>query len=295
MSNSEDLRVYIASLKENTNTGTAMIYTKSEIREAKKRITHELKRIKEYLPVQESNWLPWHMVLSSIQALNYVLKPLKTYIIDNDDYNLAVEINKMITPVWYDYCANAKDDASLQHQQAYEVQDIINDLRDWIGEYEAEHPKQEQPTTATNSTSTNKGIETADSLFDKETLKTLFVKGVFNDDYDIQDTSEKSIKLSRFDKFCQRLEMALTDTDKKLFQKDIASIAYMIYCSQYTKTEYHIPKRKSEKGCFANLIRTFFDIVRIDRPSETSPNKYDEPSQYLIELFGDILKWEESK
>ena len=145
MSNSEDLRLYIASLKENTNTETAMIYTKSEIREAKKRIAHELKQINNYLPVQESNWLPWHMVLSSLKALEWVLKPLKTHIIDNDDYALAVEINKMITPVWYDYCKNAKDDVSLQHQLAYEVQDIIKDLRDWIGEYEAEHPELGRP------------------------------------------------------------------------------------------------------------------------------------------------------
>ena len=145
MSNSEDLRLYIASLKENTNTETAMIYTKSEIREAKKRIAHELKQINKYLPVQESNWLPWHMVLSSLKALEWVLKPLKTHIIDNDDYALAVEINKMITPVWYDYCKNAKDDVSLQHQLAYEVQDIIKDLRDWIGEYEAEHPELGRP------------------------------------------------------------------------------------------------------------------------------------------------------
>ena len=143
--------------------------------------------------------------------------------------------------------------------------------------------------------SSSKDKETANSLFDKETLQTLFVKEFFNDDYDIQDTYKESIKLSRFDKLSQRLEMALTDSDKKLFQKDIGSIAYMIHCSQYTKPEYHKPKRTSKKGCFANLIRTFFDILRIDRPSETSPNKYDKPSQYLIDLFGDILKWEESK
>jgi hypothetical protein len=123
----------------------------------------------------------------------------------------------------------------------------------------------------------------------------LFIKGFFNDDYQVQDTYDKSIKLSRFDKFCQRLEMVLTDTDKKPTQKEIGSLAYMIYCSQYTKPDYQKPKREGEKGCFANLIRTFFDIVRIDRPSETSPNKYDKPNQDLIDLFGDILKWEESE
>ena len=162
------------------------------------------------------------------------------------------------------------------------LQDRLKDLK----------PGQEQPTTPT-STQTGENEERADTpIIDKDKLKTLFVNRFFNEDYDVQDTYSKSIKLSRFDKFCQRLEMVLTDTDKKPNQKTICGIAYMVYCSPYAEPEYRKPKKEGEKGRFAQLIRTFFDIVRMSCPSETSPNKYKKPSQELTDLFGDVLQWQ---
>ena len=57
----------------------------------------------------------------------------------------------MIAPVWNQYCNSAKDDESLKHQEAYDLQDIISDLREWLGEYEAAHPKQPDTPTGTPS------------------------------------------------------------------------------------------------------------------------------------------------
>lgn len=128
-----------------------MEYTKSEIREAKKRIKHELKIIEDRLPDIDKSWLPYTLILSASEALKFILDPLKTHIIDNDDYPFAVWINNEITPIWSKYWNIAKDDVSLQRTPAYEIQDIIEDLRDWIGEYEAEHLQ--QPNTPTNSPS----------------------------------------------------------------------------------------------------------------------------------------------
>lgn len=269
-----------------------MEYTKSEIREAKKRIEHELKIIEERLPDIDKSWVPYTLILSALEALKFILDPIKTHIIDNDDYTLAVWINNKITPVWYNYCNVAKDDGTLKHQSAYDVQGIIEDLRNWIGEYEEEHPEQDAPT---NSPSAKEGNEnkTQKGIIDRESLKSLFVDLFFADDYDIQDTHNKSIKLSRYDKFCQRLEMVLTDTDNKPTQTNIGEIAYMIYYSPFTREEYHKPKRTGEKGRFSNLINTFFDIVGKDRPSDTHPNKYKPKDEDGMKLyFGDILKWE---
>ena len=156
-------------------------------------------------------------------------------------------------------------------------------------------PKHEQPDTPTNSPSAKEDNEnkTQKGIIDRESLKSLFVDLFFADDYDIQDTHNKSIRLSRYDKFCQRLEMVLTDTDNKPTQTNIGEIAYMIYYSPFTREEYHKPKRTGEKGRFSNLINTFFDIVGKDRPSDTHTNKYKPKDEDGMKLyFGDILKWE---
>lgn len=128
-----------------------MGYSKSEIREAKKRIAHELNIIKERLPDIDKNWMASTLILRSLLTLKYVVDPLKTHIIDNDDYNLAIELNSMITPVWNEYCNSAKDDVSLKHQEAYDLKDIISDLREWIGEYETGHSQQPDLPTSTSS------------------------------------------------------------------------------------------------------------------------------------------------
>lgn len=128
-----------------------MEYSKNEIREAKKRIAHELKIIEGRLPDIDNSWMASALILRSLVALKHVLGPIKTHIIDIDDYPLAVELNAMIAPVWNQYCNSAKDDESLKHQEAYDLQDIISDLREWLGEYEAAHPKQPDTPTSTPS------------------------------------------------------------------------------------------------------------------------------------------------
>ena len=119
-----------------------MEYTKSEIREQKKRIKHELKKIEDWLPYTENNWMSWVMITSALEALKRVLSPLKTHIIDNDDFNVAVDINNMLVPVWDVYFDKVNSKELEAHSATWDVYDIIKDLRDWIGEYEEEHPKQ---------------------------------------------------------------------------------------------------------------------------------------------------------
>lgn len=133
--------------------------------------------------------------------------------------------------------------------------------------------------------------EADNPLFDKEALKGLFVEVFFANDYSLKDTYKSTIKQSRFDIFCSRLELVLNDTDKKPTKKDIGEIANMIYCSKFAKPDFKKPKREGEKGCFAHLIRTFFEIVKIDQPSDTSPNKYNNPTEDLINMFGDVFDY----
>lgn len=119
----------------------------------------------------------------------------------------------------------------------------------------------------------------------KALFKTAFIEG---DDYKRDTLTGK--KQTRFDVFCQRLEMILTDKDQKPTNKEIGGIAYMIYCSTYTVAEYQKP-RKGKKGKFSEMINTFFDIVGMEVPSDTHPNKY-KPSNDLIDYFGDILQYQ---
>ncbi len=269
-----------------------MEYSKSVIREKKKRIEYELKRIGQYLPDIDNTWVSWHMILSALVALKSVLDPLKTHIIDNDDYSLALEINGMITPVWNDYCDCAKGDVSLKHQEAYELQDVINDLRAWIKEYETAHQCGQELLAADSSTKSVVAEMPTKELFDTNKLKNLFVDSFFKKDYAVKETSSADIKQSRFDKLCDRLEMTLTDKDRAVTDKVMGGIAYMIYHSQYVKSEYGKPKREGQKGRFAPLLRLLFDIVGMEEPSDTSPNKYKPLDEELL-LFKDVLKFEQ--
>lgn len=269
-----------------------MEYSKSVIREKKKRIEYELKRIGQYLPEIDNTWVSWHMILSALVALKSVLDPLKTHIIDNDDYSLAIEINGMLTPVWNDYCDCAIGDVSLKHQEAYEFQDVIDDLRAWIKEYETAHPC-EQKTLTDDSSMKAAGAEIpTKALFDVDKLKTLFVDSFFKKDYAVKETSSADIKQSRFDKLCDRLEMTLTDKDRTVTDKVMGGIAYMIYHSKYIKSEYGKPKGAGKKGKFAPLLRLLFEIVGMEKPRETSPNKYKPLDEEKL-LFEDVLKFEQ--
>ena len=76
-----------------------MEYTKCEIIDMKDRIEHELKIMSDYLPTRDDNWLPGHMVIQSLHALKEDLKPMREYVINNDDYPRAIEIVNMIVVV----------------------------------------------------------------------------------------------------------------------------------------------------------------------------------------------------
>lgn len=128
------------------------------------------------------------------------------------------------------------------------------------------------------------------ATFDTDKLRELF-KPVFYNGDDFKRDTLTGAKQTRFDTFCQRLEMILTDTDNKPTDKEIGGIAFMIYCSTYTVADYQKPKRTGQKGKFASMIRTFFEIVGMSVPSDIRPNKY-QPNKELIDLFGDILQYQ---
>lgn len=266
--------------------------TKSEIIEARERLEKALETIKKWLPCVDSNLMVYVMIPPALEDMNRELKPLLTHIMDNDDYNLAIKINKDITPVWNDYSDNVNSKRLEASEATWEVNTLIKRLRKWEKEYEEEHPQQPDTPNNTPSAKDEGEDKPTKGIIDTDKLQTLFTDSFFAKDYNIQDTHNKSLKLSRYDKLCQRLEMILTDTDKKPDQKTIGAIAYMIYCSPYTKAEYRKPKREGTKGGFANLIRIFFDIVGKDHPSDTRPNKYKKPIEDMVLYFGDILKWE---
>lgn len=146
-----------------------MEYTKSEIRKTKERIEKTLKSISETAPyIQIENGIDlmwWGVVRLKLKELHEELAPLKDHIIDNDDYTFANKLNDLIKPVWSDYCTRANNGDFETHKEAYPVQAIITDLRKWIGEYEEEHPKQQD--TPTNSPSTKDEGNTKTIINDK--------------------------------------------------------------------------------------------------------------------------------
>lgn len=254
-----------------------------------------MKKISEeipYLDIEKGLFvIPSMRIEVYLKRLSERLPVIRDCIFATDNMELANETYNLISPVWAEYQAS-----TYQPERAKGYAQIINTTIDkikWkIDRYNKAHLQ--QPDTPNNSPSAkDKGEDKpTNGIIDTDKLQTLFADSFFADDYDIQDTHNKSLKLSRYDKLCQRLEMILTDTDKKPDQKTIGAIAYMVYCSPYTKAEYRKPKREGIKGGFANLIRIFFDIVGKDHPSDTRPNKYNTPTEDIVLYFGDILKWE---
>lgn len=125
-----------------------MRYTKSELREAKKSIEKECNAIIDNAPYIHTdagfNVMCNVLVVSALRNLLKTLPSLKAHIIDNDDYNLALEINKIISPAWNVYCSRANVGEFETHSEAHLIQNTITDLRDWIKEQEPSHSK---PTT----------------------------------------------------------------------------------------------------------------------------------------------------
>ncbi len=254
-----------------------------------------MKKIDEeipYLDIEKGLFvIPSMRIEMYLERLSERLPVIRDCIFATDDMELANETYNLISPVWEKYKASTYQPERAK-VYAQTISTTIDKIKWKIDRYNKAHPQ--HPDTLINRPSTKDEREDkpTKSIIDTDKLQTLFTDSFFADDYDIQDTHNKSLKLSRYDKLCQRLEMILTDTDKKPDQKTIGAIAYMIYCSPYTKAEYRKPKREGVKGAFANLIRVFFDIVGKDRPSDTRPNKYKKPIEDMVLYFGDILKWE---
>ena len=105
--------------------------TKSEIREARERLEKALETIKKWLPCVDSNLMVYVMIPPALEDMNRELKPLLTHIMDNDDYNLAIKINKDITPVWNDYSDNVNSKRLEASEATWEVNTLIKRLRKW--------------------------------------------------------------------------------------------------------------------------------------------------------------------
>lgn len=125
--------------------------TKSEIIEARERLEKALETIKKWLPCVDSNLMVYVMIPPALEDMNRELKPLLTHIMDNDDYNLAIKINKDITPVWNDYSDNVNSKRLEASKATCEVNTLIKRLRKWKKEYEEEHPQQPDTPTANPS------------------------------------------------------------------------------------------------------------------------------------------------
>lgn len=240
-----------------------------------------------------------HCVMASVRVEAYIdklsqlLPPIKDCIFATDDISLAKETYNLVSPIWRKYVAFEDDKPFNSREHEKTITATLDSIKRKIDRYNKAHLQ--QPDTLINRPSTkDKGEDKpTKGIIDTDKLKTLFTDSFLAEDYDIQDTHDNSLQLSRYDKLCQRLEMILTGNDESLkTNKSIGALAYMIYCSPYTKAEYQKPKREGIKGGFANLIRIFFDIVGKDRPSDTRPNKYKKPIEDMVLYFGDILKWE---
>lgn len=119
--------------------------------------------------------------------------------------------------------------------------------------------------------------EQPETLIDKNKLKELFIPVFFDKDYDVKDDSNKSVKISRFDKFCNRLELKLNEGI--IINKTIGKIVYMIYLSQYLQ-----PLKKGKKMSFTQVRKKFCEAIKVDnfdyRPSQCK-NPDDELKQWF--------------
>ena len=117
-----------------------MEYTKSKIRDSKKRIGYLMAKIIEWMPKVGDDMFAAGIVTEKLEDLCSELVPLKPYIIDNDLHALATEIDTLVAPIMDMNCNSLQH--ALTDNLVYKAQDIVKDLQDWISEYEEEHPVQ---------------------------------------------------------------------------------------------------------------------------------------------------------
>jgi len=280
-----------------------MRYTNSEVREILKRVKYNVNTMSEQMPKAGSNWMSHLLVRRALESLKIVIGEFKPHIIDNYDLNRAVTLNDIITPVWSEYWSKVEQKEFEVHEVAWEVRDIIDDLREWIKEEKQRRAEAlDYAIRKAFKEAEESGIEVEiegeekeekkepKEIIDTEKLQSLFLDSFMNKDLVISGSSPIIEKKSRFEVLKQRLELVLEDCDKPITQQDIGSIAYMIYQSPFTKPKYGEPKRKGERGRYAPLLKMLFDIVGKPYPNDTHQNKY-KPNNEMITYFGDILKW----
>lgn len=140
-----------------------MEYTKSEIRELKNLIDDDLAILKHYTKIYIPDPLIGIQELCladfAVTGLDAHLKCMKKYIIDTDNYDLAVEIKGKVTPVWEKYIEKVTNEDERKrlntepgHLHFSNIRDTMLDWLDWLDEYEAEHPKQQDTPNNTPST-----------------------------------------------------------------------------------------------------------------------------------------------
>lgn len=250
-----------------------MKYTKSELREAKNRIENILYKLSDKLPYVRTkdgwNWMYHKLVGDNLEELNQVLAPLKTHIIDNDDYSFAVEMNDKVTPVWKDYCKRANrgefdirqepypvdmdiEDGFLTnerevHSEAFPVQATIRDLRAWIKEQE---PSQTSPL-----------LEAFFKVFEAVARDCILSIG-----FKYRTRTEKP-KLS--DKIVQEFEAYRnTKPDKETFKREIVN--QLSKCKSSSEVDQYV----------CSLLLPFKEICEVLRPS--TPNN---ESKLFIKLL----------
>ena len=134
-----------------------MEYTKSEIRELKKLIDEDILKLehytKLYIPDPLTGLADLCIADLAVTELDAHLKCMKNHIVDTDNYDLAVEIEGKVTPVWGKYVEKVTSEDEIQrlgtmpgHLHFSSIRDTMLDWLDWLDEYEAKHPKQDTPT-----------------------------------------------------------------------------------------------------------------------------------------------------
>lgn len=139
-----------------------MEYTKSEVRKLKKLIDEDILKLehytKLYIPDPLTGLADLCIADFAVTELDAHLKCIKEHIENTDNFDLAVEIEGKVTPVWGKYVEKVTNEDEIQrlgtmpgHLHFSSIRDTMLDWLDWLDEYEAEHPKQQDTPTASPS------------------------------------------------------------------------------------------------------------------------------------------------
>ena len=186
------------------------------------------------------------------------LYPIKSYVIDNDDYSLATEIFDKVSSVLDEYFSFTADSNQYRDAAARLVQDIIKDLHDWMGEYEAEHPEQKQPTPSAVATTAN--AEAKSRTINESELEKYF-----------------NVKFKGAGNNMNYFELLVSDLKDLTTIKDFRAVAVMIW---ECKTGFI-----KSFSTFAKWCRTFFDCVGVEVKPKYNYSKKEIPSDELKRKF----------